>query len=65
MDSHGLALRRTYILILEHVVLTRILVIDSATYVGNSRKEEGFNANCHEQSSKNVGETLAIILIFT
>lgn len=56
MDSHGLALRPTFILISEYVVLTRILVIDSATYVGNSRKEDGSHAECHEQGSKKVGE---------
>lgn len=55
-ESHDLALRRTYILISEYVVLTRILVIDSATYVGNSRKEDGSHAKRHEQISKSVGE---------
>jgi hypothetical protein len=40
----------------EYIMLTRILVIHSATYVANSRKEAGSPAKCHEQSNKKVGE---------
>lgn len=55
MYSHGLVLRITSILISECIVLTRNLVIDSATLLGNSRKDDGFPAKCHEQVGENTG----------
>jgi hypothetical protein len=60
MGSQGLDRRRTNILFSEYVELTRIPVIDSASYVGNSRKEDGSYAKCREQGSDKAGRNTGV-----